>query len=242
LGKIGWGITGAGHFLPGTFNVMEELAKRHAISCFLSSAGGRVVRIYGLWGRLSKICLGGYYREVVLEAEQGPAFPLAGRFVRRIYDALIVSPASANTVAKVVAGIADTLVTNAIAQAEKGKVPIIVVPSDQGLAKTKLPYIINREICLRCEECLVINLCAFGAIVLSDGLPKIDLTKCEGCGVCLRECPHGAVTFGQEVVVVPRRVDIKNVEKLRKNKSFTVLKNPKEIPKILDKTLGGTDG
>lgn len=239
MGKIAWGITGAGHFLPETFDVMEGLARRHAISCFLSPAGGRVVRIYGLWGRLSKICSGGYYREVILETEQGPAFPLAGRFVRGTYDALIVSPASANTVAKVVLGIADTLVTNAIAQAEKGRVLIIVVPSDQGHAKTKLPYVIDREICRRCRECLVISLCPFGAVVVSDGLPRIDLAKCEGCSICLKECPHSAVTFGQEVRIVPRRVDIKNVEKLQKNKGFIVLKNPKEIPRTLEKVLGG---
>jgi dihydromethanopterin reductase (acceptor) len=242
LGKIGWGITGAGHFLPETFDVMEGLVKKHAISCFLSSAGERVVRIYGLWERLNKICPGGYYREVVLGVEQGAASPLAGRFERGTYDALIVSPASANTVAKVVAGIADTLVTNAIAQAQKGKVPVIVAPSDQGLAKTRLPYVINREICGKCEKCLVIDLCPFRAIVLSNDLPKIDLTKCEGCGVCLKECPHGAVTFGQEVTVVPRSVDIKNVEKLRKSEGFIVVKSPKEISKVLEKVLGGAHG
>jgi dihydromethanopterin reductase (acceptor) len=221
---------------------MEGVARKHAISCFLSPAGERVVRIYGLWERLSKLCPGGYYREVVLGAEQGPASPLAGRFVRGAYDVLIVSPASANTVAKVVTGIADTLVTNVIAQAEKGKVPIIVVPSDQGLAKTKLPYIINREICQSCEKCSVISLCPFGAVVLSDGLPKIDLVKCEGCGICLRQCLHGAVTFGQEVAIAPRRIDIKNVGKLRKSEGFIVLRSPKEIPKILEKMLGGADG
>jgi dihydromethanopterin reductase (acceptor) len=242
LGKIAWCITGAGHFLLETFDVMEGLAGRHAISCFLSEAGDRVVRIYGLRGRLDKICPGGYYREVVLEAEQRPAFPLAGRFVRGTYDALIVSPASANTVAKVVVGIADTLVTNTIAQAEKGRVPIIIVPSDLGSAKTKLPYLIEREICRACGECLVIGLCPFGAVVLSDGLPRIDLTKCEGCGVCLRECPHGAVSFGQEVAIHPRGVDIENVEKLRKNKAFIVLKSPREIPKSLEKVFGGVHG
>jgi len=244
MAKVGWGITGAGQFLLETFDDMEKLAERHTMSCFLSLAGERVVRIYGLWGRLNKICPGNYYRETVLEANQGAASPLAGRFLRGTYDALIVSPASANTVAKIIVGIADTLVTNVIAQAEKGKVPIIIVPSDQGRGgmKTRLPYIINREICPKCGECSVIDLCSFKAIVLSNGLPKIDLTKCEGCGICLRECPHGAVTFGQEVTIVPRSVDIKNVEKLRKSEGIIVLKSPKEIPKILEKVLGGVHG
>ncbi len=238
LGKMGWGITGAGYFLQETFDIMEKLAREHAVSCFISSAGERVVRIYGLLQKLSEICPGNYYREVILEAEQGAAFPLAGRFLRRTYDSLIVSPASANTVAKIIAGITDTLVTNAIAQAEKGGVPIIIVPSDQiGIKKkTRLPYVINREICLKCEACSVIDLCPSEAIVLSDGLPKIDLTKCEGCGVCLK-CPYSAVTFGQEVRVTPRKIDIENVKKMRKTKNYVVLNSPKKIPKTLSKVL-----
>ena len=238
MGKIGWSITGSGYFLQETFDIMEKLAKEHAVSCFISSAGERVVRIYGLRQKLSEICPGNYYREVILEAAQGAAFPLAGRFLRRTYDALIVSPASANTVAKIIAGITDTLVTNAIAQAEKGGVPIIIVPSDQiGIKKkTKLPYVINREICPRCEACSIIDLCPTEAIILSDGLPKIDLAKCDGCGICLKECPYGAVTFGQEVRVTLRKIDIENVKMMQKNKNY-VLNSPKKIPKTLNKVL-----
>ena len=238
LGKIGWGITGAGHLLQETFGVMEKLARKHSVSCFISSAGERVVHIYGLQQKLSEICPGNYYQEVILETEQGAAFPLAGRFLRKTYDALIVSPASANTVAKIIAGITDTLVTNAIAQAEKGGVQIIIVPSDQiGIKKTRLPYVINREICLKCEACSIIALCPYEAIVLSDRLPKIDLTKCEGCGICLRKCPHDAVTFGQRVRVTPRKIDIENVKKMRKNKNYVVLNSPKKIPTTLNKVL-----
>ncbi|MFQ6129481.1 MAG: dihydromethanopterin reductase (acceptor) [Candidatus Hadarchaeaceae archaeon] len=238
MGKIGWGITGAGYFLHETFDVIEKLAKKHSVSCFITSAGERVVRIYGLWQKLTEICPGNYYREVILGTKQGAAFPLAGRFLRKTYDALIVSPASANTVAKIIAGISDTLVTNAIAQAEKGGVPIIIVPSDQvGIKKTRLPYVINREICLKCEACSIIALCPFDAIIISDGLPKIDLTKCEGCSICLKKCPHGAVTFDQEVSVAPRKIDIENVRKMQKNKNYIVLNSPKKIPNTLNKVL-----
>lgn len=244
MARIAWGITGAGHFLLETFEIMEKLAEKHEISCFISSAADQVVRIYGLWGKLNKICPGDYYREVILETSQGPAAPLAGRFLLKNYVALIISPATANTIAKVASGISDTLVTNAIAQAEKGKVPIIIVPSDQIAAKkgTRLPYLINREICLKCEVCSIINLCPPEAIVLSGGLPKIDLTKCEGCGVCLKKCPHGAITFGQEVRVILRKIDIGNVNKIRKNKNYIVLNSPKKIPKILNKVLSSNHG
>lgn len=244
MARIGWAVTGAGHLMEETFEVMEELAKEHDISCFLSSAAERVIRIYNLWGRLARICDGGYYRELTLESVEGPSSPLVGRFLRKTYNALIVSPASANTVAKVVSGISDTLVTNAVAQAEKGGVPIVFVPTDQkrGKIETKLPHLIDRALCEKCEGCLVIDLCPEGAIVLSCGLPRINLSKCTGCGICLSKCPLGAVSFGERVAVRTREVDIENVEKLRKNQNFIVLSEPRGILGALRGILGGKSG
>ena len=239
LARIGWGVTGAGHLLPETFEVMEKLVENHEISCFLSCAAERVIRVYGLSRKLSEICPGGYYREIISEAEEGPASPLAGRFLRKTYDALIVSPASANTVAKVALGISDTLVTNAITQAEKGRVPIIIVPTDQffGEMKTRLPYFIDRILCEKCGGCQVIDLCPVRAIISLDSLPRIDLSKCDGCGICLSKCPQGAVSFGKEVTVMAREIDVKNVQKLRENANFAVLTKPGEIPDALRRML-----
>lgn len=244
MARIGWGITGAGHLLAETFAVMEKLAKTHKISCFVSSASEKVTQIYNLWPKLVKICPGSYYGELILETAQGAASPLAGRFLRKNYNALIVSPASANTVAKVVTGISDTLVTNAIAQAEKGGISILIVPTDQkhGKTKTRLPHLIDRTVCEECERCLVIGLCPVGAIVLSNGLPKIDLSRCNGCGICLSRCPRGAVSFGKEISVTTRKVDVENVSKLRKNKNFIVLPEPGEIPIALRKVVGDRSG
>ena len=54
---------------------------------------------------------------------------------------MIVSPTTANTVSKIVHGIADTLVTNAVAQAGKGAVKTIIIPVDihPGPIDTVLP-------------------------------------------------------------------------------------------------------
>ena len=239
MARIGWGVTGAGHLLPETFEIMEKLAERHEISCFVSSAAEQVIRIYGLWEKLNKICLGDYFREVIRETSQGPAAPLAGRFPRKIYAALVVSPATANTVAKVASGISDTLVTNAIAQAEKGKVPVIIVPTDRerGEVKTRLPHVIDRRVCKECESCRVIGLCPADAIVLSNSLPRIDLSKCRGCGICLDNCPRNAISFGREITTVVREIDVKNVETLREM-GLVVLAEPREIPSALTKILG----
>jgi len=44
---------------------------------------------------------------------------------------LIICPLSANSVAKIAYGIADTLITNCVAQTIKGGVPVYLNPSDQ---------------------------------------------------------------------------------------------------------------
>ncbi|MFX1481450.1 MAG: flavoprotein, partial [Promethearchaeota archaeon] len=49
------------------------------------------------------------------------------------YDMFIVCPVSANSVAKIVYGIADTLITNCVAQTIKGGIPVYLFPSDQHL-------------------------------------------------------------------------------------------------------------
>lgn len=241
MARLAWGITGAGHFLKKTFEVMEKITKNHDISCYVSSAGEKVVGMYNLSNKMTKISPGGYYKELVLETVDGAASPLIGRFLRGAYDALIVAPASANTVAKMVHGISDTLVTNAAAQSEKGGVPIIILPTDQkpGKTKTKSPYRIDRVICQRCESCQVIGLCPHGAIILSSGLPTIDLSKCTSCGICLERCPHGAVSFGKEITIRTRKIDVENVVELRKNPSFILISEPVEIPSTLRGVLGG---
>ncbi|KXB02287.1 hypothetical protein AKJ43_02070 [candidate division MSBL1 archaeon SCGC-AAA261D19] len=239
MARIGWGLTGAGDLLFETFHVMEEIAQDHSLSCYLSDAGERVVHIYGLWERLKKICPGSYYREIISESEQGAASPLSGRLQRGRYKALIVSPASANTVAKASIGIADTLVTNAISQARKGGVPTLIVPTDQeGKRISKLPYLIDRGICKKQlgtshEKCQILDICPYGAIIEALGLPKIDLTKCEGCGICLENCPYDAISFGQEIEANVEEIDLKNVQRLREHKSFTVVKSPERIPNAL---------
>ena len=53
-----------------------------------------------------------------------------GRFYHGWYHTLVVAPATSNTVAKCVAGISDTLVTNVFAQAGKCRVPAIVYACD----------------------------------------------------------------------------------------------------------------
>lgn len=223
--------------------MMEKISEDHEIACYLSGAGERTVRIYGLWEKLRKICPGNYYTEIVLERKQGHASPLTGRFQRGRHRILVISPASANTVAKIVNGIADTLVTNAFAQADKGNIPILITPTDQKDEKnTVLPHVIDRKICRNelgksHDKCEILDACPYDSIQEIEDLPKIDLTKCEGCGKCLKNCPYGAVSFKKETKINVREMDLKNVENLRRIKNAIVVKNPTKLENEIKKVI-----
>jgi dihydromethanopterin reductase (acceptor) len=238
---IAWGITGASHFLKETFETMQRVVKTNKVrvTTYLSSAGAQVVRICGLWNQLEQISNGNYLQEILTQTEEGAGSPRAGRLLRGIYRALIVSPASGNTVAKVACGIADTLVTNAIAQAQKGEVPVYVVPTDQqaGFIETTLLYRVERSECQLCKPCPIVTVCPYSAIQMRNGVPNINLTLCQNCKLCIAACPFGAVKYGEKIKLRVREVDLENVEKLRRMKGITVLEHPRQIEDVIRKLL-----
>ena len=112
-----WALTGSGHFFVESLALIATL---DPVDLFVSKAAEEVLRMYrqelppGL--RI--------YHDL-----SASAVPV-GRFYEGRYHTLVVSPASANTVAKCVYGIADSLVTNCFAQAGKCRVPSIVFACD----------------------------------------------------------------------------------------------------------------
>jgi dihydromethanopterin reductase (acceptor) len=138
--RIAWGITGAGHLLQESVNILVELSKVHEVTILISGAGEEVLKMYGLFESVLNLT-GGKYRELILENEQRASYPMTGRFSLGTYDLLIVSPTTSNTIGKIVNGIADTLITNAVAQAGKGQVETYIIPVDleYGDLETVLP-------------------------------------------------------------------------------------------------------
>jgi len=118
--RIAWAITGAGHFLEES---VGALLKHETVDVFLSGAAEEVLRMYGLRTRIKA-------PGVRIYQENKAGFPLLGRFSAGVYSVLVVAPATSNSVAKFIHGIADTLVTNLFAQAGKSRVPVIVYPTD----------------------------------------------------------------------------------------------------------------
>lgn len=135
--KIAWGITGCGDYLKESLDIMKELTKVHdfEVKVFLSQAGEMVVKWYKLFKELKTSFPKTY-------SEKSPNVPfLVGDLQLGKYDFLIIMPSTSNTVGKIAAGISDTLLSNAAAQAMKAKIPVYIFPADQkrGEITTDLP-------------------------------------------------------------------------------------------------------
>ena len=237
---IAWGITGAGHFLEEIFNLMLEMRSEVHITSFISGAAEEVIRIYGLWDVLHEISDGRRYSEIFTNQSEGASAIHAGRLSRRDYSMLVVAPATANTVAKIRHGIADTLVTNVVAQALKGGVPLLILPTDQSeTMETMLPIRVESSLCVGCQSCPAEESCSRGAFAVRGSKGLIDYLRCVGCGLCLEACPYGAVKQGEKIMVKAREVDLENVERLREMHGVTVLRNPEELRNALNRYLEG---
>ena len=117
--RLAWAITGSGHFLRECLGLLRGLP---ATDVFLSAAAHEVLRCYRFELDLPPDCR--VYREGAASA------PVVGRFYRGGYRALVIAPCSSNSVAKMVLGISDNLITNLFAHAGKCRVPSIVFPCD----------------------------------------------------------------------------------------------------------------
>ncbi len=119
-GRIAWAITGSGHYLKECLALAESLPN---LDLFLSEAAAEVLHAYGHPFKELKTRFR-IFRDSTASA------PPVGLFYKGVYDLLVVAPATSNSVAKMVFGISDTLVTNVYAQAGKCRVPSIVFACD----------------------------------------------------------------------------------------------------------------
>ena len=90
---------------------------------FFSPAGLEVIKSYDLYNPILNSGFGLFY-------EKNAASTPITRLYRGAYDLVVIAPATSNTVAKMVFGISDSLVTNLFTHAGKCQVPIIVLPCD----------------------------------------------------------------------------------------------------------------
>ena len=128
--RLAWALTGSGHFLMECLELVES---QPGVDLFLSRAAAEVLTQYG-------VDLKRLRERITCYRDTAASAPPVGRFYQGCYSRLVVAPATSNTVAKMVCGISDTLVTNVYAQAGKCRVPSIVFACDTAPAmQTQAP-------------------------------------------------------------------------------------------------------
>lgn len=118
--RLAWALTGSGHDFTECLDFMRALGE---MDVFLSKAAAEVIFMYTK-------DRDPFPPEIRLIRDTSASAAPVGRFYHGWYHTLVVAPATSNTVAKCVAGISDTLVTNVFAQAGKCRVPIILYACD----------------------------------------------------------------------------------------------------------------
>ena len=150
--KVAWGITGAGDKIAEIIETMKDLKRQSEdiveIDVYLSKAADTMLKFYRLDEELKKS-----FAKVTVESNSNSPF-LAGMMQSHKYEFLLIFPASSNTVAKLVNGIGDTLLTNSAIMSLKAFVPVWVMPVDykESVISTKLPNGKEMKIRVRKEE------------------------------------------------------------------------------------------
>jgi archaeoflavoprotein AfpA len=150
--KVAWGITGSGDRLPEIISIMKEIKKECqrevVVRVFLSKAGDQVLRWYKLYDQLKQ-----HFEKVWVELNSNSPF-LAGDLELGKFEFLLIAPATSNTVAKIAAGITDTLLCNSAIMALKAFVPVYIMPSDykEGTVVARLPNGKDLKLRIRRED------------------------------------------------------------------------------------------
>ena len=106
---------------PGPYlrECLEIIATLKDVDLFLSRAAAEILQQYGYKHNVGHVYLDKTASSVPVEL-----------FYHGAYHTVVIAPATSNTVAKMVCGISDNLITNIYAQAGKCRVPTIVFACD----------------------------------------------------------------------------------------------------------------
>ena len=150
--RVAWGITGSGDRLVEIIEVMKQIKKQYQddvrITVYLSKAGNQVVNFYRLANDLKE-----NFDKIRVEVNSNIP-TLAVQMQSGKIEFLLIAPTTANSVAKIAAGITDTLLTNATIMSLKSFVPVYIVPCDykEGTTVTELPDGSEMKIRVRKED------------------------------------------------------------------------------------------
>jgi archaeoflavoprotein AfpA len=150
--RAAWGITGSGDRLVETIETMKQINKQYQdnvrTTVYLSKAGNQVIHFYGLGKDLKENF------DTIRVENNANAPTLAVQLQSGKIEFLLIAPTTANSVAKIATGIADTLLCNAAIMALKSFVPVYLMPCDykEGVTTTQLPDGSEMKIQVRKED------------------------------------------------------------------------------------------
>ncbi len=220
-----WCITGAGFKLNKTVEIMSKISKKHTISVCFSKIGKKVAKMYGFFKKIENIS-----KFIYSDIEYSTK--IARNICLKNYDKIIIAPCTTNSIAKMVYGICDTLVTNAYSDSQKNKIESLIFPTDQKKEiKIKIPFYIKDKLC-DCEICYPQKYCPKDAIKYNGRL-KIDFDKCNSCYICIEKCPKDAIVKGYPMKIYAKQIDLNNLDKLKNTQNVTILKSPKQLLEII---------
>ena len=119
--RIAWCITGSGHYLKESIDLMLTLEN---VDLYLSKAGEEVLKWYDYDLSIFKKNKIKIFKDVTASASP------VSLLYESVYKLVVISPATSNTIALMAQGISDTLVTNMFAQAGKCEVKSLVFACD----------------------------------------------------------------------------------------------------------------
>ncbi|MBN1329483.1 MAG: hypothetical protein JXA54_08415 [Candidatus Heimdallarchaeota archaeon] len=290
--RIAWGFTGAGCWLPESYEILGRLLKnpKIEIDLFFSEAGREVSQCYGVFNTpvpqkipfIDKVreipnfnqdifkpdfikkyqwlgvnedtAITEYFEnidqrskddasednfdfdeafnDVIFEIDEGASYPSSATASIGKYDYVIISPATGNTIAKLVAGIADNLITNLVLMANKSKkTQVLITPTDYeiGEVKSYLPILLHPDTCRKCNECSALWACKPGAIRRKRGKVKLNRLKCNGCLDCVKFCRYTVITFLEETTITVQEREARAVANLSKQEGFKLFRTPEEL-------------
>lgn len=114
--RLAWALTGSGHYLKECLEIISRLPD---VDLFVSRAAAEILQQYGYEHNVGR----------VFHDKTASSVPVEF-FYQDVYHTVVLAPTSSNTVAKMVCGISDNLVTNIFAQAGKCRIPSIVFACD----------------------------------------------------------------------------------------------------------------
>jgi len=95
------------------------------------------------------------------------------------------------------------------------RVWVSCINKDKGAAARKA----CQSACIGCGKCQ--KTCKFDAITVENNLAYIDSQKCKACGMCVSECPTGAIHATEPVMAVVEKLKAKKAEAAAKAKAET---------------------